>query len=156
MDWAVARRIGTLAVGDPRGVLTLKAGRRHNQRVQAWRIGHLIRCLTDKAEQAGIDLVLVDERGTSSTCPTCHRRVPKPKNRNFTCTRCGFNRHRDLVGGANIARHGPGGTTTTGNPFPVVITHRRAGRHLPGAGRSRRDPRRSPITAPHPGSPGRP
>ncbi|WP_329263066.1 transposase [Actinoallomurus sp. NBC_01490] len=143
VDWAVARRIGTLVVGDPRGVLTLKAGRRHNQRVQAWRIGHLIRCLTDKAEQAGIGLMLVDERGTSSTCPACHQRVPKPKSRNFTCIRCGFNGHRDLVGGANIARHGPGGTITT-NMFPVVITHRRAGRHLPGAGPSRRDPRRSP------------
>jgi putative transposase len=52
-------------VGDPRGVLTLAAGRRHNQRVQAWRIGHLIKCLTDKAELAGIGLMLVDERGTS-------------------------------------------------------------------------------------------
>jgi IS605 OrfB family transposase len=157
IDWAVARRIGTLTVGDPRGVLTLKAGRRHNQRVHAWQIGHLIRCLTDKAEQAGIGLVLVDERGTSSTCPTCHQRVPKPKDRNFTCIRCGFSGHRDLVGGANIARRSPGGTITTHtNTFPVVITHRRAGRHLPGAGRSRRDPRRSPITAPHMGSLGRP
>ncbi|GAA4515172.1 RNA-guided endonuclease TnpB family protein [Actinoallomurus oryzae] len=153
IDWAVARRIGTLVVGDPRGVLALKAGRRHNQRVQAWRIGHLIRCLTDKAEQAGIALVLVDERGTSSTCPACHRRVPKPSNRNFTCIRCGFSGHRDLVGGANIARRDPGGTTTTGNPFPVVITHRRAGRHLPGAGRSRRDPRRSPHHGTAPGVP---
>ncbi|WP_345472833.1 transposase [Actinoallomurus oryzae] len=144
ITWATARRIGTLVVGDPRGVLALTAGRRHNQRVQAWRIGHLLKCLRDKAEQAGIGLVLVDERGTSSTCPTCRRRVPKPKNRNFTCTWCGFSGHRDLVGGANIARRGPGGTITTTSMFPVVITHRRAGRHLPGAGRSRRDPRRSP------------
>ena len=145
VDWAVARRAGTLVVGDPRGVLTLKAGRRHNRRVRDWRIGYLIRCLKDKAEQAGIDLMLVDERGTSSTCPACRQRVLKPTNRNFTCTRCGFNGHRDLVGGANIARRGPGGTITTNTSmFPVVITHRRAGRHLPGAGRSRRDPRRSP------------
>ncbi|WP_345470253.1 transposase [Actinoallomurus oryzae] len=34
VDWAVARRIGTLTVGDPRGVLALKAGRRHNRRIQ--------------------------------------------------------------------------------------------------------------------------
>ncbi|GAA4497668.1 RNA-guided endonuclease TnpB family protein [Actinoallomurus oryzae] len=152
VDWAAARRVGTLVVGDPRGVLALKAGRRHHQRVQAWRVGYLIRCLTDKAEQAGIDLVLVDERGTSSTCPTCRQRVPKPKNRNFTCIRCGFSGHRDLVGGANIARRRPGGTITT-NMFPVVITHRRAGRHLSGAGRSRRDPRRSPHHGTAPGVP---
>ena len=52
--WAVARRIGTLAVGDPRGVLSLPAGRRHNQRTRDWRIGHLISVLEDKAEVAGI------------------------------------------------------------------------------------------------------
>ncbi|WP_372494426.1 zinc ribbon domain-containing protein [Actinoallomurus purpureus] len=34
--------------------------------------------MTSKAEQAGIRVVLVDERGTSSTCPACDRRVPKP------------------------------------------------------------------------------
>ena len=58
------------AVGDPRGVLNLKAGRRHNQRTRDWRVGHLIRALSDKAEAAGITVHLVDERGTSSTCPT--------------------------------------------------------------------------------------
>ena len=74
--WAVARRIGMLAVGDPRGVLNLKAGRRHNQRTRDWRIGHLITVLKDKAEAAGISLTLVDERGTSSTCPPADRGFP--------------------------------------------------------------------------------
>ncbi|GAA4624487.1 RNA-guided endonuclease TnpB family protein [Actinoallomurus vinaceus] len=144
IGWAVQRRVGTLVVGDPRGVLDLKAGRRHNQRVRDWRVGYLIRCLKDKAEQAGIRVVLVDERGTSSTCPACERRVPKPTGRIFTCLHCGFSGHRDLVGGANIARRGPGGPITTKTKFPVVITHRRAGRHLPGTGPARRDPRRRP------------
>ena len=144
-----------MKVGDPRGVLGLRAGRRHNKRVRDWRIGHLIRCLADKAEQAGINVLLVDERGTSSTCPVCRRRVPKPKNRNFTCTHCGFSGHRDLVGGANIAQR-PGGTITTGTVFPVMITHRRAGRHLPGTGPARRDPRRRPHHGTTQGSPGPP
>jgi IS605 OrfB family transposase len=156
ITWAARRRVGALTVGDPRGVLALKAGRRHNRRVRDWRIGHLIGCLKDKAEQAGITLVLVDERGTSSTCPACHRRVPKPKNRNFTCNHCGFSGHRDLVGGANIASRTPGSGPITTQRFPVVITHRRAGRHLPGAGRSRRDPRRSPHHGTAQGSTGRP
>jgi transposase len=76
--WSVARRVGTLTIGDPRGVLDLGSGRRHNKRVRDWRIGHLLRALCDKAEQAGITAVLVDERGTSSTCPSRSRRVPKP------------------------------------------------------------------------------
>ena len=74
--WAVDRRVGTLAVGDPRGVLNLDAGRRHNQRTRDWRIGHLIAALKDKAEAAGISLILVDERGTSSTCPACRPGSP--------------------------------------------------------------------------------
>jgi IS605 OrfB family transposase len=69
--WAVEQRVGTLAVGDPRGVLDLQAGRRHNQRVRDWRVGHLIRALRDRAEAAGITVELVDERGTSSTCQVC-------------------------------------------------------------------------------------
>ncbi|MEV0401331.1 transposase [Actinoallomurus sp. NPDC050550] len=157
VDWAVKRRVGTLVVGDPRGVLELKAGRRHNKRVNDWRVGYLIRCLKDKAERAGIRVVLVDERGTSSTCPACDRRVPKPKGRTFTCMHCGFSGHRDVVGGANIARRGPGGPITTNtNRFPVVITHRRAGRHLPGTGPARRDPRRRPHHGAIAGSIGRP
>jgi transposase len=35
ITWAVDRRVGALVVGDPRGVLRLKAGRRHNQRTRA-------------------------------------------------------------------------------------------------------------------------
>jgi putative transposase len=46
--WAVDRRVGTLAVGDPRGVLNRDAGRRHDQRTRDWRIGHLITVLKDR------------------------------------------------------------------------------------------------------------
>jgi IS605 OrfB family transposase len=69
ITWAVDKRVGTLAVGDPRGVLSIKAGRRHNQRTRDWRIGHLISVLKDKAEAAGISLALVDERGTPPPVP---------------------------------------------------------------------------------------
>jgi transposase len=58
ISWAVDRRIGLLAVGDPRGVLNLPAGRRHNQRTRDWRIGHLITVLKDKAEVAGVSVQL--------------------------------------------------------------------------------------------------
>jgi transposase len=146
IGWAVARRVGTLAVGDPRGVLGIDAGRRHNRRTRDWRVGHLIAVLRDKAGQAGIIVLLLDERGTSSTCPSCAARVPKPSGRAFSCPRCGLAGHRDLIAAANIAGRAPGGIT------PAVtaagVTHRRAGNHLPGVSPARRDPRRHPITAP--------
>ena len=156
VTWAAARRVGTLTVGDPRGVLTVHAGRRHNQRLRTWRPGALIRHLADKAAQAGIRVVLVDERGSSSTCPACRRRVPKPAGRVFTCRSCGFSGHRDLAGAANIARRAPAGGPATSSTLPVAITHRRAGRHLPGAGWSRRDPRRRHHHGTAPRSPGQP
>ena len=62
-------------MGDPRGVLDLQSGRRHNLRLRQWQIGRLINILTDKAALAGITVQLVDERGTSSTCPTCRQRI---------------------------------------------------------------------------------
>jgi putative transposase len=150
--WAVARRIGILAVGDPRGVLKLDAGRRHNQRTRDWRIGHLIAVLTDKAEAAGISLQLVDERGTSSACPACRSRIPKPPGRVLACPACQFTGHRDLCAAVNIAARAGGGITPA---IPAGVTHRRAGAHLPGVSPSRRDPRRRAHHRGSRGSPGR-
>jgi IS605 OrfB family transposase len=149
VGWAIEHKVGTLAVGDPRGVLSLNAGRRHNQRVRSWRIGHLIRALSDKAQAAGITMTMVDERGTSSTCPACARRVPKPTGRVFTCPHCGHGGHRDLVAAANIAARAGGGTIPT--LAGAGITHRRAGTHLPGVHPARRDPRRRPHYGPRQG-----
>jgi IS605 OrfB family transposase len=146
ITWAQQQRVGAFRVGDPRGVLDQDAGRRHNLRLRQWQIGRLLRLLHDKAALAGIRVHLVDERGTSSTCPACRRRIPKPRGRALSCPHCAYTGHRDLTAAAIIATRQPGGgpTTTTPIPVPLVVTHRRAGRHLPGAGQSRRDPRRPP------------
>jgi IS605 OrfB family transposase len=153
VTWAAERRAGTLAVGDPRGVLNHRAGRRHNRRTRDWRIGHLIRVLADKAGEAGITVELVDERGTSSTCLDCGQRVPRPAGRVFACPHCNFEGHRDLVAAASIAARSGGGTTPAS--IPADVTHRRAGTHLPGVSRARRDPRRRPHNGRARGSPGR-
>jgi putative transposase len=122
--WAIDHKVGTLRVGDPEGICNREVGRRQNLRLRNWRRTHLIRALKDKAELAGIALVEVDERGSSSTCPRCRRRVPKRRGRAFCCSNYGFRGHRDLVGAANIAATG-GGTMTCGtNP---QIEHRRVG-----------------------------
>ena len=139
LDYATEHRIGTLVVGDPRGLLDQDAGARQNLATRSWRVGQLIAALSDKAEVAGIDVVVVDERGTSSTCPRCARRVPKPKGRGFSCPHCHLRAHRDVVGAANIASRSPRGGSVI-DPSGLVTMHRRAGRNLPG--RTRRDPRR--------------
>jgi hypothetical protein len=126
------------------------AGRRVRLRLRQWQLGRQIAILTDKAQLAGITVHLVDERGTSSTCPACRRRITKPAGRTLTCPHCALTGHRDLLAATTIATRTPGGAPTTrGVCPPQVITHRRAGRHLPGAGRSRRDPRRPPPGTAH-------
>jgi len=143
--FAVQRRIGTLVVGDPRGITDRDTGRVQNWRLRQWRRTHLLQALQDKAELAGITVRLVDERGTSSTCPTCQRRVPKPTGRRFHCPHCMLQGHRDLVGAANIAAKTGGGPTSVG--LPTLVEHRRAGivparrdrrRHLHDTQRRRR------------------
>ena len=141
--WAVDHRVGTLRVGDPEGICRRDAGRRQNLRLRNWGRTHLIGALKDKAQLAGIEVVEVDERGTSSTCLRCRQKVPKPRGRGFRCPHCGFSGHRDLVGAANIAASGGG--VICGSPR---IEHRRVG-DVPARRdrrRHRHDERRSCLT----------
>jgi IS605 OrfB family transposase len=123
--FAIQQRVGILLVGDPTGITKQDAGRVQNWRLRQWRRTHLLQALHDKAEQAGMAVRLVDERGTSSTCPACRRPIPKPNGRRFRCPHCGFYGHRDLVGAANIAAKAGGGPTRVG--VPTRVEHRRAG-----------------------------
>jgi IS605 OrfB family transposase len=135
--FAVKQQVGTLVVGDPKGITEHDAGRVQNLRLRRWRRTHLLQALSNKAEHAGLVVRLVDERGTSSTCPACQQRVAKPKGRWFGCPHCRFRGHRDLVGAANIAAKAGGGPTSTTRDLAVLVEHRRAG-ILP----ARRDRRR--------------
>src|SRR6266508_2301109 len=123
--FAVQRRVGTLVIGDPKGITAQDAGKVQNWRLRQWRRTHQLQALQDKAEQAGIVVRRVDERGTSSTCPACRQRVPKPTGRQLRCPHCKFFGHRDLVGACNIAAKAGGGTTSMG--VPMLVEHRRAG-----------------------------
>jgi IS605 OrfB family transposase len=144
--WALDNRIGTIVVGDLGTILDAPGGSEHRWRTRQWRHGHLLQALRDKAQVAGIEVAVVDERGTSSTCPACGHRH-KPRGRTFECPACGLAGHRDLVGATNIARRMPGGEPGASPPdvtavIPTAVKHRRAGRHLPGVAGSRRDRRR--------------
>lgn len=131
--WASRQRVGTLVVGDAKGICDTPAGRVHNLRLRQWRRTHLMRVLHDKAEEARIAVVTLDERGTSSTCPDCRKRTPKPTGRTFVCPHCGHQGHRDVVGARNIAAKHSGGTVRA----PARTQHRRA-----GTAPARRDRRR--------------
>ncbi|WP_046866846.1 RNA-guided endonuclease InsQ/TnpB family protein [Microvirga massiliensis] len=122
IDFCVQQKVGTLFIGDPRGVRTLKAGRHHNQRISRWEVGQDMDYLRHKAERASIACSIGNERRTSSRCPQCGHRH-RPKGRDWQCKACGFVGHRDVVGAANMHQNAFGVRVT----FPARVTYRRAG-----------------------------
>ena len=102
VDWAVERKVGTLALGDVRDAADeVNLGKKNNQKIASWDHGKIRKDIEYKAQAAGIATVLVDEAYTSQTCPNCGERH-KPKGRIYRCPACGFVSHRDAVGAANI------------------------------------------------------
>jgi transposase len=152
ITWAVARRVGLLAVGDPRGVLRLKAGRRHNQRTRDWRIGHLITALADKAEAAGIQPATGRRARHLLHLPRLP--VPGPQAARAGPGLPGLPVHRPPRPHRSGQHRRPYGRRHhAGHPGRRHAPPRRA--HLPGIGPSRRDPRRRAHDRGARGSPGR-
>jgi IS605 OrfB family transposase len=122
IDFCRDQGVGTLLIGDPRGVRAKDCGRHHNQRVSRWEVGKDLSYLGHKAPLAGITCFTGEERGTSSRCPSCRRHY-KAKGRLWHCPACGFSGHRDLVGASNVHELAFGQQVT----FPVSVTYRRPG-----------------------------
>jgi putative transposase len=68
--------------------------------------GVFLGILARKAESAGRELILVDPRNTSRTCPrgACgHTSADnRPTQEKFRCVRCGYTEHADRVGAINV------------------------------------------------------
>jgi putative transposase len=122
VDFCQQAGVQTLYVGDPHGVRQENKGRHHNQRMAQWEYGKDKDYLHQKCAQVGIVCFSGSERGTSSRCPRCDWRQ-KPKGRNWTCRRCGFAGHRDIVGSMNM--HPLAFGSRIG--YPTSLTYRRPG-----------------------------
>ena len=108
VNYAVERRVGTLAIGDVRDVADeVDYGKKTNQKISNWSSGKLRNYIEYKAAAEGIQTVLENEAYTSQTCPNpnCLHKI-KPRGRVYRCPACGFVGHRDMVGASNIlSRH---------------------------------------------------
>jgi putative transposase len=122
VDFCRAAGVQTLYVGDPDGVRQEDKGRHHNQRMAQWEYGKDKDYLAQKCERVGIVCFSGSERGTSSRCPRCDWKK-KPKGRTWTCRRCGFIGHRDIVGSMNMHPLGFGSRIS----YPTSLTYRRPG-----------------------------
>ena len=99
-------RSGRGTVAKPGSQVAQKAGLNRSILDAGWGVFLLI--LTAKAESAGRELIAVDPRNTSRTCPNCghccaENRVTQAE---FRCVRCGYENHADVVGAVNVLRAG--------------------------------------------------
>lgn len=80
-----------------------------------WEYGRDLHLIEHKAQQAQISFAKGSEMGTSSHCPACGHKQ-RPAGRIFTCSSCGKNYHRDVMGSLNMHPLG------FGQSVPVVTT----------------------------------
>ena len=83
----------------------IKAGQKVRARLHRWPFRELQQKIVDKACRAGIEVIFVDPRFTSKTCPHCNAIGTRHKHR-FVCKNCGYRAHSDLNGGRNLQRLG--------------------------------------------------
>jgi putative transposase len=100
------RGVSVIVVGDLTGILANINGTRkcnfmtHN----FWSHKYLNHRLQDIAAEYGVKVEMVNEQGTSSTCPRCESRRNTRRGRCFKCRKCGLEAHRDGIGCVNIGR----------------------------------------------------
>ncbi|MFF7191514.1 RNA-guided endonuclease InsQ/TnpB family protein [Streptomyces sp. NPDC008222] len=89
----------------PNGAVA-KAGLNKSINDAGW--GVFLTILHAKAESAGREVIAVDPRNTSRTCPACGHTAKenRPTQEKFHCVSCGHNAHADTVGALNILRAG--------------------------------------------------
>lgn len=114
VGWCLTEGVGTIAIGDLRGIRDrVDYSARVNQKIHQWLFRKISDLIKTKAEALGIEVVFVDESYTSQTCPVCGKRH-KTSTRNFRCTDCGFEWHRDAVGALNIRKKYTGESLVVG------------------------------------------
>lgn len=96
--------------------------------------GKFVQFLDYKAVRAGVEIIKVDPRYTSQTCPECGHVAAenRPTRAQFHCQECGHDAHADLVGARNIlarAGRGPGVLNVAGSGVraPGNLTPRHEG-----------------------------
>lgn len=117
----------TVYIGNPEGVRERDCGRRHNQRIGQWAFGSLRDLLAYKLKRYGVELIPVDERSTSGTCPVCWE-YTKQTGRVYRCgnASCGFTGiHRDVLGASGILDKCVTGGFTSGRKLPAVVDYMR-------------------------------
>jgi putative transposase len=104
IDYSVKHKIKNVIIGDlGKFNMNLKSNKGGGklQKLVQWNHGQLINMLIYKLARHNINVEEISERYTSQTCPNCGHKY-KPSGRNYICSECGFELHRDVLGAYNI------------------------------------------------------
>lgn len=96
--------VSEIVVGDLKDIrANVNGGRKSNRMVHNfWSHRYLARRIREVAEEYGISVETVNERGTSSKCPRCGSGEVVRRGRLLKCRSCGMEAHRDVAGTLNI------------------------------------------------------
>jgi putative transposase len=115
VEWLHDIGVSRIKVGYPKGI-TQENGDFNN--VHVWTYRYLLRRIAEVAEEYGIDVIYVDERGTSSRCPLhgdgCGIRVYRGL---FKCTTMNKVFNADIAAARNILM-----TVTSNNTSMTPVT----------------------------------
>ena len=117
--------VSEIVVGDLRNIrASVNGGRKSNTMVHNfWSHRFLIQRIREVAEEYGISVKAVNERGTSSRCPWCGSEEVVKRGRLLKCKDCRIEAHRDVVGALNISavRNGGHVNGVVAHPLEVQI-----------------------------------
>lgn len=103
VDECACRSVGVIVIGDLRHIRDGKDfGKKTNQKLHAWPFAELLRQITYKAEEVGIEVVKVSEAYTSKTCHICGTIGNRQERGLFICSGCGVAINADVNGAFNI------------------------------------------------------
>jgi len=110
----------TIVMGDITNIRDrTKANDNASQKIHQWCFRKITSMVRYKAQLVGINVKAISEAYTSKTCPVCGAEN-KPKGRNYKCTNCGFEYHRDGVGAINIYKRYLGKSQVVAGLAPVA------------------------------------
>jgi putative transposase len=116
--------VSEIVVGDLNGIRENADG---NAKANAmvhnfWNHRYLAKRIREVAEEYGISVRAVDERGTSSWCPWCKSGEVVKRGRLVKCKECGIEAHRDVVGALNIGAVLNGGHANGVMAHPLEVS----------------------------------
>ncbi len=100
----VVKTKSLIVIGSLKGIRENSKGKRVNRIIHNMPYNRLTKMITYKANQHGIRVITINERGTSKTCSKCGNLGRRISQGLFKCKYCGYQINADYNGSKNILK----------------------------------------------------